>query len=81
MKGVSIMDEKIMTVFASRSKGRVVVVTNKKYTFKLDNVVALIGYDSDYVSVVQIPFTNKIKIYDVKGYEVDALDMYSSNYF
>lgn len=75
------MDEKIMTVLASRSKGRVVVVTNKKHTFKLDNVVELIGYNSDYVSVLQSPFTNKIKIYDVKGYEVDALDMNSSNYF
>ena len=53
----------------------------QKHTFKLDNVVELIGYNTDYVSVVQSPFTNKIKIYDVKGYEVDALDMNSSNYF
>lgn len=74
------MDEKIMTAFANLSKGSVVVVTNKKHTFKLNGVVELIGYNSDYVSVVQRPFTNKIKIYDVKGCEVDALDMNSSNY-
>jgi len=80
-KGLKIMDEKIMTVFASRAKGRIVVVTNKKHTFKLDNVVELIGYNSDYVSVVQSPFVNKIKIFDIKGCEVDALDRSSSIYF
>ena len=75
------MEEKIMTVFASRSGGRVVVVTNKKHTFKLGDIVELIGYNSDYVSVVQRPFTNKIRIYDVKNCEVDAIDLNSSIYF
>lgn len=74
------MKEKIMVAFINRSKNKVIIITDKKRTTKLSYVVELIGYNSDYVAVVQSPSVDKIKIYDAGGCQIDIIDRNSSLY-
>ena len=74
------MEEKITVVFPNRAKNKVIIKTDKNGTTKLNNVVELIGYNSDYVAVVQSPLIDKIRVYDARGHQIDIIDRNSSSY-
>ena len=74
------MEEKIMVVFPSPTKGKVVVISDNHRIKKMDDVVKIVGYNSEYVSVIHSSSQDKITVYDSKGYRKEIINLNSSNY-